>query len=132
MPQMANIIVKKNDGTTDATYTALIPSAGDKTPAIWKNQAVGTASAHRPELKIMSRDNGPSTARRVVGTYTYPTLATGSDGKTYVSDRVVIDFNAAIPKGMPDADVNEAVSQGCNLIASSLVKDQLKTGYAAS
>lgn len=130
MPNMANITVKKNDGTTDVVYTAFTPSAGDKTPAAWKNQTVGTAASHRPELKLVSRDNGAATARRVEGTYAYPTLVTGSDGKTTIADKVVLTFSAVIPKGMPDTDVNEAVSQGCNLIASTLVKDSLKIGYA--
>lgn len=130
MPSMANITVKKNDGTTDVVYTALVPSAGDKSPAIWKNQTVGTSSSHRPELRLLSRDNGTGTARRITGTVAYPTLVTGSDGKVTVADRLVFDFQVAVPKGMPDSDVNEAVSQSCNLVASSLVKDCLKTGYA--
>lgn len=130
MPTMADITVKKNDGTTDVVYTAFTPSAGDKTPAAWKNQTVGTAQSHRPALSLMSRDNGVNTARRVEGTYTYPTLAVGTDGKTNVVDKYIIGFSAVLPKAMPDADVNEAVSQGCNLIASALIKSSLKIGYA--
>lgn len=130
MPNMASITIKKNDGATDVEYTAVVPSAGDKTPAIWKNQTIGTANAHRPELKLMSRENGTSSARRVEGVYTYPTLVTGSDGKTNVADKVIVNVSAVVPKGMPDVDVNEAVSQGFNLYAATLLKDSFKTGYA--
>lgn len=130
MPQMANITVKKNDGTTDVVYSQVVPSAGDKSPAIWKNNTVGTAASHRPELKLMSRDNGVGTARRVEGTFVYPTLVTGSDGKVSVADRLPITVSAVVPKGMPDADVNEAVSQCVNLFASALLKDSIKSGYA--
>lgn len=130
MPQMANVIVKKNDGTTDVVYTSLVPSAGDKTPAIWKNQTIGSASSHRPELKLTSRDNGTMSARRVEGTFTYPTLATDVQGKVNAVDRVILNVNVVVPKGMPDVDVNEAISQGFNLFASSLLKDSCKTGYA--
>jgi len=130
MPSMSNITVKKNDGTTDVVYTAFTPSAGDKTPAAWKNQTVGTAASHRPELKLSSRDNGLNTARRVDGVFSYPSLVTGTDGKTTVSDKLIINFSAVVPKGMADVDVNEAVSQGCNLVASVLIKDSLKIGYA--
>lgn len=130
MPNMANITVKKNDGTTDVVYTAVVPSAGDKTPAIWKNQTIGTASAHRPELKLMSRENGTSSARRVEGVFTYPTLVTGSDGKLHVADKVIMNVSGVVPKGMPDADVNEAVSQCFNLFVATLLKDSFKTGYA--
>jgi len=130
MAQIANITVKKNDGTTDATYTAVVPSAGDKTPAIWRNQSVGSAAAHRPELRVSSQSNGPKTARRVEATFVYPTTATGSDGKVIVSDRLVFTGSWVLPQGMPDADINEAVSQGVNLLASTLMKDTLKSGYA--
>lgn len=130
MPQMANITVKKNDGTTDVVYSQVVPSAGDKSPAIWKNNTVGTAASHRPELKLMSRDNGVGTARRVEGTFVYPTLVTGTDGKVSVADRLPITLSAVVPKGMPDSDVNEAISQCVNLFASVLLKDSMKSGYA--
>lgn len=130
MPQMANITVKKNDGTTDVVYTQVVPSAGDKSPAIWKNNTIGTAASHRPELKIVSRDNGLNTARRVELNYVYPTLVTGTDGKVSVADRLPITISASVPKGMPDADVNEAISQCMNLAGSVLLKDSFKSGYA--
>lgn len=130
MPQMANITVKKNDGTTDIVYTAMIPSAGDKSAAIWRANTVGTAPAFRPELLCVSMSNGPKTARRVNLKFSYPSLVTGSDGKVSVSDRLILDVGAVVPQGMLDADVNEAVSQGLNLLASTLVKDTVKAGFA--
>lgn len=131
MPQIANITVKKNDGTTDITYTAVVPSAGDKSPAIWRSQTVGSAAAHQPELRMTSRDNGTKTGRRVDLHAQYPTLVTSpADGKISVSDRLVLDVSAIVPLGMATADVNEAVSQFCNAMAVTLVKDSLKTGFA--
>lgn len=130
MPNMAAITVKKNDGTTDVTYTDVVPSAGDKTSAIWKCLAVGTAAAHRPELKMSSRENGTGTARRVEMQFMYPVLATDSQGKVNVVDRLPISISALVPKGMPDVDVSEGVSQCFNLLGSVLVKSSVKTGYA--
>jgi hypothetical protein len=127
---MANITVKKNDGVTDVIYTAVVPSAGDKSPAIWKNQTVGTAAGHRPEFRMLSRDNGTTTARRVDVEFTYPSLVVGSDGKTNIADRFVVNASFLVPKGMADADVNEGVSQVVNLMASVLSKDSLKAGYS--
>lgn len=40
MPQMANITVKKADGTTDVVYTALTPAGGDNSPARWSANAL--------------------------------------------------------------------------------------------
>lgn len=130
MPQMANITVKKNDGITDVIYTAVVPSAGDKTPAIWRNNTVGTAISHRPEVRVTSRDNGTNAARRVDVLAVYPTTATGSDGRINVVDKAILNASFLVPKGMLEADVNEAVSQTLNLLASTLIKDTVKSGYA--
>lgn len=130
MPNMANVTIKKNDGTTDVVYTAVVPSAGDKTPAIWKNQTVGTASSHRPQLALQSRNNGIGSARRLDGEFSYPTLVTDVQGKVQVADKLIINVSTVVPKGMPDTDVNEAVSQGFNLFAAALLKDSHKTGYS--
>lgn len=130
MPQLANITVKKNDGTTDVVYTGVVPSAGDKTPAIFRSNTVGTAPNQRPELRVMSDYNGPRTARRVSGSFMYPTVVTGTDGKISVADRGVLTYSFVLPQGMLDADINEAVSQAVNLLASTLIKDSFKQGYA--
>lgn len=130
MPQIANINVLKNDGTTSVAYTAVVPSAGDKSPAVWRNLTVGTAAGHRPEARLTSRANGTGTARRIDGSYSYPSLVTDTTGKTQVADKFQLQISAVVPLGMPDADLNEAVSQGLNLFAAQLVKDSVKAGYA--
>lgn len=130
MSDMTNITIKKNDGTTDVVYTALVPSSGDKNAAIWRNLTVGSAASHRPQLALMSMSNGPRTARRCEAKYTYPSLATGTDGKVNVVDKVIIEFQALIPNGMADSDVGEAVSQAFNLFVATLIKDSVKSGYA--
>jgi hypothetical protein len=130
MPSLANITVKKNDGTTDVTYSGIVPSAGDKSPAIWRNTAQGTAPAHNPSLSLSSEWNGPKTARRMRGQYVMPSTATGSDGKVNVVDRAILELSVIIPQGMVTADINEFVSQGVNLCAATLIKDSLKSGYS--
>lgn len=130
MPQMANITVKKNDGTTDVVYTQTAPSAGDKSPAVWRNNAVGTAPAFRPELRVSSQFNGTKTARRVEGSYMFPSIATGSDGKISVVDRCLLSFSAVVPQGMLDSDINEAAAQGLNLFASVLIKQSVQSGFS--
>lgn len=130
MPGQVNVTIKKNDGTTDITYTAVAPSAGDKSPAVYRSQTVGSAAAHQPEMRITSRPNGPGTARRVEGVYVYPSLVTGSDGKISVSDKFILNFSGVVPLGMATVDVLEAASQGANFIAHVQVKDVLKTGFA--
>lgn len=132
MPSMANLTVKKNDNTTDVTYTTVVASGGEKSPAIWRNNTIGTAPNQRPELRLASRFNGDQSGRRLEGSYSYPSLVTGSDGKVTVANRFNFSFSGIVPAAMPDADLNEAVSQCLHLMATTLMKDQFKTGFAAT
>lgn len=63
MPSMANIIIKKADGTTDITYTALTPSSGDKVPAQWRVESIGTVAGNRPTFMIQTRFSADKQAR---------------------------------------------------------------------
>lgn len=133
MPSMANITVKKNDGTTDIVYSGQSPSSGDNTPAVWKATTVGSAPAHQPEFRLAARDASKGAKRVLRSTFQYPQIATNSTtGLTSVVDRASADTNWNFPKGMNQADINEFVSQYANLLVATLVKDCVKQGYSAS
>lgn len=130
MPNMAAITVKKNDGTTDIIWTNVQPSAGDKTPAIWRSQSVGVAPAFQPEFRMWSRSNGDNSQRRIEGWVDYKQTALGSDNIIRVVNRGLFKFEAAVPQSMLTADLNEFVSQSLNLMSTVLVKDSVKQGFA--
>lgn len=131
MPQMANITVKKNDGTTDITYTAMTPSGGDGVPAVWRATSVGSASAHHPELRLVSKEQSRGSKRHVRATYVYPETATNSTtGVTSVVDRAIGSADFTLPKGMAQVAINEFAAQFANLLASALAKDSVKSGFA--
>lgn len=133
MPSMANITVKKNDGTTDITYTAQAPAAGDRSPAIWQSTTVGSAAGHRPELRLTARSNAAGTVRRLDASFVYRQVATDTGTTiTSVVNSLPISLSVARPVDMPDADVNEAISQAMNLFASTLFKDSCKSGFSPS
>lgn len=133
MPSLANITVKKNDGTTDIVYTGISPSGGEGLPAIWKSQTVGVAQAHQPEFRLAGREANKGSRRALRSTFQYPQVATNSTtGLTSVVERMSADTNWVFPKGVPQADINEFVSQYCNLLASTLIKDCVKAGYSAT
>lgn len=131
MASLANITVKKNDGTTDIVWTGVCPSSGDGVPALWRSETVGSAPGHKPTLELSTRYNGARTARRIDGKFIYPQIATDSTtGLTTVVNRVVANISMAVPDACPTTDINEAVSQMFNLLVSTLVKDSFKTGFA--
>lgn len=131
MPNMANIVVKKNDGTTDITYSQLAPSGGDKTKAMWRSETAGTQASVKPTLSMMTADNGPGTARVATTEFAFPYAITNSTtGVVSVIHRIPIKTTYILPKEVPDTVIAEAISQHANLQASVLVKDSLKAGYA--
>lgn len=133
MPNLANITVKKNDGVTDIVYTGQAPSGGDNVPAVWKATSVGTAQSHQPEFRLTAREAAKGAKRALRSTYQYPQIATNTTtGLTAVVDRLTADTNWNIPKNVPQAEINEFVSQYANLLVSQLVKDCAKSGYSAT
>lgn len=130
MPALANITVKKNDGTTDIVYTGVTPAGGGDA-AVWASQSVGTAQLHQPQLRLTAKP--ASDKANVRGTFKYPQIATNTTtGVTSVVGTFDGDFNVRFPRGMATVDVDEAVSQLANLIASTLIKSCLKAGSSAT
>lgn len=128
MPQMANITVKKSDGSTDIVYTALTPSAGDKVPAMWSQNAQSTRSL-RPLVSAISQFNGPRDARRVTISGKYPIVRSINGVDTRVGV-VPIELTVALPLVLTDSESSEACAQFVNLCKSVLLQDVLSSGYA--
>lgn len=130
MPTLANIVIKKADGTTDVTYTAIASSAGDGTPAIFRNNTVGTTLAERPTLLIKSTSNGPRTARRVRVDFSWPTVTSDAGGNKTITGRMSGDASVLIPQNQDASTIKEQAHQFGNLIAAALVKASFDEGYA--
>lgn len=129
MPNMANITVKKADGTTDVVYTALTPSAGDKTPARWQNTASHAKAALRATVEMTSRFNPAKTARHVTLLVKYPEVAPVNGVDTVVGiGHMTID--GVIPLQCSDPAIAELVAQAANVFKASLAQDSFKIGYA--
>lgn len=132
MPQMANITIKKADGTTDVVYTQKVPSAGDKSPAVWKNDTVGTVLAARPTFSIVSMDNGNRKARRLRTSFLWPKTRTDTAGNVTVSGGASSESSHLVPQDMTPSEITEYVAQYANLLASALIKASVNDGYAPS
>jgi hypothetical protein len=131
MASIADIIVKKNDGTTNITYTAVVPSSGDGVQAVWKSQSVGNASSHQPEFKLSSKEASNGAKRAMHAVYNYPQIATDTTTTlTTVVNRATFSVDWTLPKDMGQTEINEAVSQFANLLVSSLIVTSAKAGYA--
>jgi len=128
---MADITIKKSDGTTNVTYTQVTASGGEKSPAVWRDNSFGGTIGQRPELRVRAQANGSQTTRRVEGSYTMPQLYTDTTTSlSKVAARANASFSAAVPLDMTDAQLSEFAAQFGNLVASTLLKSVLASGYA--
>lgn len=134
MPTMANITVKKKDGTTDIVFDAIAASGGDSSPAIWRQDtgaAAGLPVGLRALMRMFQAWNGPKTARVIRILMRFPYAIQDSTTTLYsAKDSVAIDINVTVPQSIPAANIGEAVYQGLNLAAATLVKQSADTGYA--
>jgi hypothetical protein len=131
---MASITVKKNDGTTDIVFDSVSASGGDGSPAVWRQDTGNTAALPiglRSQFKLWSTWNGPKTARQLKFNLAFPYAVQDSTTTLYsAKDRVIFDGIVTLPQSVPSTHINEAVAQGLNLLASSLVKSAGQAGYA--
>lgn len=129
MPNMANLTVKKADGTTDVTYVALTPSAGDQTPARWSLVAANAVAGLRPVYDLQSRFNAKRDARHLQSTLKYPDVRMISGVDTVVGN-CLITISGVIPLQVTDTVIAEAVAQAANIFKAALIADSFKAGYA--
>jgi hypothetical protein len=133
MPAMASIVVKKADAVTNITYDMLAASGGDNSPSFWRQDtgaAAGLPVGLRNAFQVVSKWNGPKTARQVSYQFILPYAVQDSTTTKYsATDRVVFTGICTLPVAIPSATLNE-IAQGCNLLASTLVVSALQAGYA--
>lgn len=129
MPKMANIVIKKRDGTTDVTYTALVGAAGDGTSAVFRNSTVGTTLAQHPTLKVTSRWNGNKTSRRLTCDFMWPLVKTTPTGPV-VAGGMNGSATFLVPQDQAVSLVEEQVWQFANLVSAALIKESAAEGSA--
>lgn len=129
MTAIANLVVKKTDGTTDVTFTAITGSASDGQPAVWQNTTASTIRAYRPTVMMRAKLNGTKAARRVDLTGRFPIVRSVSTVDTLIGN-IPLEFSVPVPEWATDAEVNEAVDQFINALASAHVRAHIKAGMS--
>lgn len=132
MPKAANLVYKKADGVTDQTLVLVKAAAGDNAPAMWRLEAGFTLPAAMPTVTLRSRSNGPGTARRteIEATYPYTVVSTADQSVRVVSQVVIKGNSVLVPLNVPQSIVNEAIAMYQGFVASVMVRDTLRSGYA--
>lgn len=129
MANMANIVVKKANGTTDVTYTALTASAGDTVPARWRENSQASVVGFRPTLTQVARANGNNNARVVTTRFKY-SVVRAVGGVDTVVGVIPLELSATVGTNFTEAEIDEAIAQGVNLFASTLIRQGMREGFA--
>lgn len=130
---MADIVVKKFDGTTDVTFAKLTPSAGDKSPAVWRQSVASGIPNAAPVCTVTSKSSVNKQVRIVEGEILFPITATNSTtGVTTVVDRDKFTFSFQLKANYAQTWHDEAATQAANVVASALMREILREGYSAS
>lgn len=130
MPNMANITVKKADGTTDITFTAMNPAGPDGTRALWRCNSVGANPNQRPYFEYLGKASKDGTRRETQSNFVYPIVVVNPvTGISSIAGYYTEKIERKLTLSAPDADAAEAVAQAANLNASTLIKSCSATGF---
>lgn len=127
MPNMANITVK-DSANADVVYTAATPSAGDRSPAVWRQNTPGVMN-QRKQFSISTRDNAAGTARNFDVSFYAPVVATIGGVDTVVA-RIPLRASGTLPTNVDVDLVEDAFVQFGNLLVSNLIRSSIKEGFA--
>lgn len=128
MLAMADLTVKKNDGTTNITYTALKGNSGDKSTAMWRSETASPLVAGRPVLTLSPKGSVNGKFRLTDVALSYPeTYVNSTTGLTAVRDVELLRATVTISTELADTTRDEAISQFLNLMVA--IKPALQQGY---
>lgn len=128
MPSMANITVK-NAANTDVVYSAKVPSAGDRSPARWTADAASPIIGFRPVFEMATRSNGQGNGRICEFNFVLP-ITKSVNGDTVLAAKVPFKGAFTLPTNADAALAADAYVQAVNLLASSLIKEAVTSGYS--
>lgn len=128
MAAIANITVQ-NAAAANVIYVAKVPSSGDKTPALWTQDAASGIPGFRPRFDVVTRDNGNKTTRIIEGNFSFPVTSVIGGVDTLLGT-VPFRFSGSMPVGLDITKINDAFVQFGNLLVSTLIRSTAQDGYA--
>lgn len=128
MPTMANITVK-DAANVDVVYSAATASAGDRSPAVWRANALSAIIGNRPRFQLVTRDNSKQNGRVFEASFSFPVVET-INGVLTVTAKVPLQISGTLPTNVSSVFVNDAFVQFGNLLVSALIRSAASEGYA--
>lgn len=131
MPQGTNIVVKNGAGV-DKTFAFVIPSAGDKSMALWQLKE-GSFKTLFPALQSQSQRNSSTKARSLEMNVTVPSSYTDSvTSLAQVGPKFFASIKVVVPDEYPEALKDDAVAYVTGLLSSALAKAMMRDAVSAT
>jgi len=131
MAAMADISVKKADGTTSIIWSGISASGGDTAPAVWRSNTATGTTGQKPVFSVTSRNNGDKSVRRIDISASFPEVYTDTTSSlTKISSKCTMTASFAVPQSLSSTTMNEFAAQVANMVASTLVVGSISSGYA--
>lgn len=131
MPSIADLTVKKADGTTNVVYVAQQPSAGDGMPARWRQDAFSTIMGNRPVFAFSAKSAKGGSQKVCEARLDFPEIVTDSTtGVQTVRLKNIASAAITIEQSASQTTGDETAAQFANLLASALIQSCLKSGVA--
>lgn len=127
MPQATNVIV--NNAAAVAKTFALAAPASGVSPAVWFLREGANQTVY-PKLEISSDKIVKGSGRKVKMTLRVPTPVTSATGVVTNAGDMFFSIDAAVPALVPDSVRDDAIAFVMNIVATALLKETFKTGYA--
>ncbi len=134
MPQMADVTTKLANGT-DYVMSALQPSAGDKSPAVWRQESEASylPPAMRSTIAVTAKANQARTVRYINLNYQVPISVEDTSTGTRVPQGVITArVELVIPQNLASSHVENVASILPTFMNSTLMKSVVATQYAPS
>lgn len=128
MPNMADIVVKKADETTNVTLNALVGSSGETVPAKWRMNSSVEPVAFKPTLQTKTKP--PKNGKQVTESLVVFPITRTDGGVTSQEDASTFRMIGNVSYKLTQAQIDEQVHVAMNLFASALHKSALKEGVS--
>lgn len=128
MPQATDIVIK-NGSAVDKTFGLATPAGSPGVPGQWFLREGANPSVHA-RILISSKKLTTGAGQKLSITLSVPSPVTNGEGVVKSAANMVFNIDAAVPDFVPDGVRDDAIAYVGNLLATNLVKQSLKTGFA--
>lgn len=119
-----------SDTSTPFTFTGVQGSSGANLPAVYRNQAASSVSAHQAEARLRVGENSARTKLAPRWEVSIPEIATDANGQPYVKDRSNFTITGSIPANIPAARRADLLCMVGDIVKSADSIGMVQIGFA--